>query len=70
MLSFMSVPTICSLSEDAIYSVPVALKEGSLALGATHWETLIRVILPASISGISTAIILGCPGPSVRLWWF
>ena len=42
MLSFMSVPTICSLSEDAIYSVPVALKEGSLALGATHWETLIR----------------------------
>jgi phosphate transport system permease protein len=59
MLSFMSVPTICSLSEDAIYSVPVSLKEGSLALGATHWETLIRVILPASISGISTAIILG-----------
>jgi phosphate transport system permease protein len=59
MLSFMSVPTICSLSEDAIYSVPVALKEGSLALGATHWETLIRVILPSSISGISTAIILG-----------
>ncbi len=59
MLSFMSVPTICSLSEDAIYSVPIALKEGSLALGATHLETLIRVILPASISGISTAVILG-----------
>jgi phosphate transport system permease protein len=59
MLSFMSVPTICSLSEDAIYSVPTALKEGSLALGATHWETLLRVILPASISGISMAIILG-----------
>lgn len=59
MLSFMSVPTICSLSEDAIYSVPVALKEGSLALGATHMETLIRVVLPASLSGISTAIILG-----------
>jgi phosphate transport system permease protein len=59
MLSFMSVPTICSLSEDAIYSVPTALKEGSLALGATHWETLIRVVLPASVSGISTAVILG-----------
>jgi phosphate transport system permease protein len=59
MLSFMSVPTICSLSEDAIYSVPVALKEGSLALGATRWETLVRVVLPASISGISTAVILG-----------
>ena len=59
MLAFMSIPTICSLSEDAIYSVPTGLKEGSLALGATHWETIARVILPASISGISTAIILG-----------
>ena len=59
MLSFMSIPTICSLSEDAIYSVPVALKEGSMALGATHWETIIRVILPSAISGISTAVILG-----------
>lgn len=59
MLAFMSIPTICSLSEDAIYSVPTGLKEGSLALGATHWETIVRVVLPASISGISTAIILG-----------
>ena len=59
MLAFMSVPTICSISEDAIYSVPTNLKEASLALGATHLQTLIRVILPASISGISTAIILG-----------
>ncbi len=59
MLAFMSLPTICSLSEDAIYSVPVMLKEGSLALGATHLQTIVQVILPASISGISTAIILG-----------
>lgn len=59
MLAFMSIPTICSISEDAIHSVPVALKEASLALGATHLETIWRVILPASISGISTAIILG-----------
>ena len=59
MLAFMSIPTICSISEDAIHSVPVALKEASLALGATHWETIIRVIVPASISGISTAVILG-----------
>ncbi|MBW1642896.1 MAG: phosphate ABC transporter permease subunit PstC [Deltaproteobacteria bacterium] len=59
MLAFMSVPTICSISEDAIFSVPAVLKEGSLALGATHLETIIRVILPASISGISTAVILG-----------
>ena len=59
MLAFMSVPTICSISEDAIFGVPTELKEASLALGATHWETIWRVIVPASISGISTAVILG-----------
>jgi phosphate transport system permease protein len=59
MLAFMSIPTICSISEDAIYSVPNNLREASLALGATHLETLIRVVLPASVSGISTAVILG-----------
>jgi len=59
MLAFMSVPTICSISEDAIFGVPAELKEASLALGATHWETIWRVIIPASISGISTAVILG-----------
>ncbi len=59
MLAFMSIPTICSISEDAIFSVPAELKEASLALGATHWETIARVILPASLSGICTAIILG-----------
>jgi phosphate transport system permease protein len=59
MLAFMSVPTICSISEDAIFSVPRELKEASLALGATRWETMWRVIVPASISGISTAVILG-----------
>ena len=59
MLAFMSIPTICSLSEDAIFGVPVELKEASLALGATHWETIARVIFPAAISGITTAVILG-----------
>jgi len=59
MLAFMSVPTICSISEDAIFGVPAELKQASLALGATHWETIWRVIIPASISGISTAVILG-----------
>lgn len=59
MLAFMSVPTISSLSEDAIYNVPISLKEASLALGATHLETIILVALPASISGICTAVILG-----------
>ncbi len=59
MLAFMSVPTICTISEDAIASVPIELKEASLALGATHWESIVRVILPASLSGLSTAVILG-----------
>lgn len=59
MLAFMSVPTICTISEDAITSVPTELKEASLALGATHWETIVRVIIPASLSGLSTAVILG-----------
>jgi phosphate transport system permease protein len=59
MLAFMSIPTICSISEDAIYSVSLEIKEASLALGATHWQTIYRVIIPASLSGISTGIILG-----------
>jgi phosphate transport system permease protein len=59
MLAFMSIPTICSISEDAIFGVPAELKEASLALGATRWETIWRVIIPASISGICTAVILG-----------
>jgi phosphate transport system permease protein len=59
MLAFMSIPTICSISEDAIYNVPAEVKEASLALGATHWETIARVTIPGALSGISTAIILG-----------
>jgi len=59
MLAFMSIPTICSISEDAIYSVSREIKEASLALGATHWQTIYRVIIPAALSGITTAIILG-----------
>jgi phosphate transport system permease protein len=59
MLAFMSIPTITSISEDAIFAVPRELKEASFALGATHWETIARVIIPASVSGITTAVILG-----------
>jgi phosphate transport system permease protein len=59
MLAFMSIPTICSISEDALHSVPPALREASLALGATQFETTLRVVLPAALSGISTAVILG-----------
>ncbi len=59
MLAFMSVPTITSVSEDAIFAVPLELKEASLALGATHNETIWKVVVPASLSGISTGVILG-----------
>jgi phosphate transport system permease protein len=59
MLAFMAVPTIASISEDAISSVPVSLKEASYALGANRWQTIIHVTIPAALSGIYTAIILG-----------
>jgi phosphate transport system permease protein len=59
MLSIMAVPTISSISEDAIYSVPQEFKEASYALGATKFETIAKVVVPAALSGISTAVILG-----------
>lgn len=59
VLAFMAVPTISSISEDALYSIPREFKEASYALGATKFETTVRVIVPAALSGISTAIILG-----------
>jgi phosphate transport system permease protein len=59
MLAFMAMPTIVSIAEDALYSVPKSFKEGALALGATHWQTIHRVILPAAASGILAAIMLG-----------
>lgn len=59
MLGIMALPTIISISEDAIYSVPSVLKEGSLALGATQWQTIYRITVPAAISGISASVILG-----------
>ena len=59
ILGIMALPTIITISEDAIRTTPRAMKEASLALGATHWQTIYKVILPYSISGISAAIILG-----------
>lgn len=58
ILAIMILPTIISVSEDAIRAVPSALEEGSLALGATRWQTIIGVILPAALPGILTSIIL------------
>jgi phosphate transport system permease protein len=59
MLAFMAMPTIVSIAEDALYSVPKSYKEGALALGATHWQTIYRVMLPAASSGILAAVMLG-----------
>ncbi len=59
VLAFMAIPTISSISEDALYAVPQEFKEASYALGATTFETITRVIVPAALSGISTAVILG-----------
>jgi len=59
MLAFMAMPTIVSIAEDALYSVPKNYKEGALALGATHWQTIYRVLLPAASSGIVAAVMLG-----------
>ena len=59
ILAVMAVPTISSISEDALYAVPNEFKEASYALGATKFETIARIIIPAALSGISTAVILG-----------
>jgi phosphate transport system permease protein len=59
MLAFMAMPTIVSIAEDAITSVPVQYKAGALALGATKWQAMYRVILPAAGPGILAAVMLG-----------
>jgi len=59
MLAFMAMPTIVSIAEDALYSVPKSYKEGALALGATQWQTMYRVLIPAASSGILAAVMLG-----------
>lgn len=58
VLAVMILPTILSLSDDALRSVPHPLEEASLALGATWWQTLSRVLLPAAMPGILTGIVL------------
>ena len=59
ILGIMILPTIISISIDAISAVPALYREGSIALGATQWQTVRRVVLPAASSGIITAVILG-----------
>ena len=59
ILAFMAMPTIVSIAEEALHSVPRIYKEGAYALGATKWQTIYRVVLPAASSGIVAAVMLG-----------
>lgn len=59
VMGFMIVPYVSSLSEDALRAVPTHLKEASFALGATKFQTIFRVMIPAAFSGIVSALILG-----------
>jgi phosphate transport system permease protein len=59
ILAYMSLPTIISVAEDALDAVPKGYRDASLAMGATKWQTIWRVIVPAARSGILTAVMLG-----------
>lgn len=58
-MGFAVIPTIFSITEDAIFAVPKGLTQGSLALGATPWQTLVRVVLPTASPGIFSALMIG-----------
>jgi phosphate transport system permease protein len=59
MLAIIALPTIITLTDDALRSVPLSFREASLSLGASHWQTIRRVLIPAALSGISSAVVLG-----------
>lgn len=59
ILAIMALPTIITVAEDAMRNTPRAMREASLALGATHWQTIYKVIVPYASSGISAAVVLG-----------
>lgn len=59
ILAYMALPTIISISEDALYAVPKEYRDGALAMGATQWQTIWRVVLPASRSGLMMGVMLG-----------
>ena len=59
LLGWIAIPTIVSVAEDALNSVPRSYREASLALGATHWQTIWGVTLPAARTGVLTAVMLG-----------
>lgn len=59
VLGVMIIPTIASLAEDAFSAVPQALRQGSFAMGANRMQTSVRVVLPAALSGVAAAVVLG-----------
>lgn len=59
VLAIMALPTIVTVAEDAMRNCPRSLREASLALGATKWQTISRVVIPASMSGIASGVVLG-----------
>jgi phosphate transport system permease protein len=59
LLAYMALPTIISVAEDALDAVPKSYRDASLAMGATHWQTIWRVVVPAGRSGILIAVMLG-----------
>jgi phosphate transport system permease protein len=59
LLAYMALPTIISITEDALYAVPKEYRDGALAIGATRWQTIWRVVVPAARSGIVIAVMLG-----------
>jgi phosphate transport system permease protein len=59
ILAIMALPTIITVAEDAMRNTPRTMREASLALGATQWQTIYKVVLPYSLSGISAAVVLG-----------
>lgn len=59
ILGIMAIPTITTVAEDSLKAVPREYKEGSLAMGATKWQTIQKVVVPSALSGITASIILG-----------
>lgn len=72
ILGLINIPTIILTSQEALRSVPQSLREGSLALGATRWQTIRRVVLPSALPGILTGVIMGvakASGETAPIMW-
>jgi len=69
VIGFMALPTVISVAEDALSAVPEPMKDGSIAMGATEWQTMKSVSIPTAFSGVSAAVLLqGSGGRSARPW--